>query len=93
MVPVTSVRVGDFISDRGCVTNVRHFAGPVANGVSKALPAGTPYYQQVSNEVNSCYSWVVDRVVVETTFGTYCFLSDALVPVISFTSSSLRAAA
>lgn len=92
MVPASSVRVGDVISDRGAVTSVRYFAGPVANGVSKSLPRTAPYYQQVANEVNSCYSWVVDRVVIETTFGTYSFLSDTLVPVVSLTSS-LRAAA
>lgn len=91
MITASSVQVGDYISDRGIVTNVRYFASPSANGLSKTLPPGSPYYLHVSNEVNSCYSWVVDRVVIETNSGTYSFLSDTLISVTS--RNVLRAAA
>lgn len=92
MVPASSIRVGDYITDRGIVNSVRYFAGPVASNHSASLPKGSEYFQHVSNEVNSCYSMVVDRVVVETTFGTYCFLNDTLVSVVS-SNFSLKAAA
>ena len=91
MVAASSVQVGDFIADRGVVTNVRYFASPVASSNRSDLPKESAYFQHVSNEVNSCYSWVVDRVVIETTSGTYGFMSDTLVSVAS--RNVLRAAA
>lgn len=92
MVAASTVRVGDFITDRGVVNNVRFFASPVASNGRGSLPDGSAYFRHVSNEVNSCYSMVIDRVVVETTSGTYCYFSDALVAVAS-NNSSMRAAA
>jgi hypothetical protein len=92
MVPASTLQVGDLISDRGLVTNVRYFASPVTNGNSNTLPDGIHYYLHVANEMNSCYSWVVDRVVVETTLGTYCFLNDTLVSVIGKHNVLLAAA-
>lgn len=92
MVPASALKVGDYISDRGVVNNVRFFASPVASNAKNDLPVGSSYFQHVSNEVNSCYSMVVDRVVVETTFGTYCYFNDTLVAV-AYNNESLRAAA
>lgn len=92
MVPASAVRVGDYVTDRGIVTEVRFFASPVASNLKSDLPVGSAYFQHVSSEMNSCYSMVVDRVVIETTFGTYCFFSDDLVAVAA-SGNSLRVAA
>lgn len=81
MVAASSVRVGDYVDGLGVIVDIQCFHTSVANHASSDLPAGTPYWQHVAEELKSCYKMVPSKVLLEGQNGKKCFYNDDLVSV------------
>jgi len=86
------VKVGDHVRDFGVVTDITVFGNQVAANKRSVLPDNAPYWQHVSEQMNSCYEIVPNKVVLQTAFSSRCFYCDDAVELVILPNALKQAA-